>query len=138
MTEKPWYSEGLRFKCTQCGKCCTGAPGYAWVTEKEIQCIAKHLHLSPNEFGRKYLRRVGERWALLENSKNYDCVFLIENRCSIYEVRPTQCRAFPWWPENLSSPEAWENLKPYCEGVNDEAPKVTFEEIRRQLQELSF
>ena len=27
----PWYRDGLRFTCTRCGNCCTGAPGYVWV-----------------------------------------------------------------------------------------------------------
>ena len=27
-----WYRDGLRFECTRCGACCTGAPGYVWVT----------------------------------------------------------------------------------------------------------
>ena len=28
---EPWYRDGLRFECTRCGHCCTGAPGYVWV-----------------------------------------------------------------------------------------------------------
>ena len=23
-TQEPWYKDGLRFKCTGCGDCCTG------------------------------------------------------------------------------------------------------------------
>ena len=38
-----WYRDGLRFECTQCGKCCTGAPGYVWLTIPEIYRIAEFL-----------------------------------------------------------------------------------------------
>jgi len=37
-----WYKPGLRFKCTECGACCTGAPGYVWISEKEIKAVAHH------------------------------------------------------------------------------------------------
>ncbi|MFM7740581.1 MAG: YkgJ family cysteine cluster protein, partial [Planctomycetota bacterium] len=28
---EPWYKDGLRFQCSQCGDCCTGGAGYVWV-----------------------------------------------------------------------------------------------------------
>ena len=39
----PWYQDGLRFTCTRCGNCCTGAPGYVWVTPAELEALAAHL-----------------------------------------------------------------------------------------------
>ena len=133
-SEKPWYSEGLRFKCTECGKCCTGAPGYAWVSEKEIEAIAAFLKLSVEAFGRKYLRLVNGRYALVEKRVTYDCVFLKNKKCEIYPVRPTQCRTFPWWVQNLSSPESWKEAASYCEGISDDAPLVPFQVIREQVE----
>lgn len=130
--DKPWYSEGLRFKCTECGQCCTGAPGYAWVTDEEIQKIADYLKMDVKAFGRKYLRFVRGRYALVER-KNYDCIFLKDRKCSVYPVRPTQCRTFPWWVQNLTSPEAWKEAAQYCEGINDEAPLVSIDVIESQL-----
>ena len=38
---KPWYADGLRFACTQCGNCCTGEPGFVWVNDAEIAAIAE-------------------------------------------------------------------------------------------------
>ena len=35
-----WYKDGLQFECTGCGDCCTGEPGYVWVSEQEIQNLA--------------------------------------------------------------------------------------------------
>ena len=39
-----WYAGGLYFACRECGGCCAGpTEGYIWVTEPEIELIAKHL-----------------------------------------------------------------------------------------------
>jgi len=38
-------------------------------------------------------------------------VFLKDKQCTVYPVRPAQCRTFPWWKENLSSKEAWRGLQ---------------------------
>jgi Fe-S-cluster containining protein len=35
----------LNFTCTQCGNCCSGEPGYVWVTKEEIRRIAEFLSL---------------------------------------------------------------------------------------------
>lgn len=130
----PWYSEGLRFECTGCGKCCTGSPGYIWLDEDEVEAIAAYLDITIQEFGQKYLRRVKGRLSLLEMPKNYDCVFLDENRCKIYPVRPTQCKTFPWWPQTLKSEEEWKKAAQFCEGIQNNAPLIPFEKIQEQLE----
>lgn len=133
LPEEPWYAEGLRFKCTECGRCCTGAPGYTWVNESEIHAIAAFLNISVETFCRRYLRQVGNRLALLEHPTHYDCVFLKDKKCQIYSVRPTQCRTFPWWKRNLKSKEDWEEAARFCEGIHSDAPLVPYETISEQL-----
>ena len=135
--ETPWYSQGLHFKCTGCGQCCTGSPGYIWVSEDEIQAIAHYLDLSVEAFARQYLRRVKGRFSLLELPKSYDCIFLKENKCQIYAVRPTQCRTYPWWPQLLKSEKEWQEAARFCEGIQRDAPLVPLEVIEEQrtLQE---
>ncbi len=132
--KKPWFHEGLRFGCTGCGGCCTGSPGYVWISEEEAQAMASHLQIGYEEFLKRYTRRVGNRMALLEDRKNYDCVFLKENRCAIYSARPTQCRTFPWWKENLTSEHEWQETARRCEGIDHEdAPLISAEEILSHL-----
>jgi Fe-S-cluster containining protein len=129
-----WYDKGLSFKCTGCGQCCTGSPGYVWVSQEEMQAIADHLNLSLEDFCKKHVRKVGNRLALLERPKSYDCEFLQGNKCQIYSVRPKQCKTFPWWKENVSSPEAWEEAAKRCEGINHpEAPLISLKEIEKDL-----
>src|SRR2546426_9873212 len=115
--ETPWYRDGLQFGCTGCGNCCTGAPGYVWVKEKEIEALARLLGLSVQAFGKRYLRRVGARYSLLERARG-ECVFYRDGGgCTVYAARPEQCRTFPFWPENLRAAGAWEQLKRDCPGA---------------------
>jgi Fe-S-cluster containining protein len=49
-------------------------------------------------------------------------VFLKENNqgqrgCSIYSVRPYQCRTWPFWPENLTTPNHWQRSAARCPGM---------------------
>lgn len=129
-----WYKDGLRFKCTECGKCCTGAPGYVWVTDEEIADMAKVLNITPSEFRQKYTRLVHGEVSLKEHPKNYDCVFLQDNKCQLYKSRPKQCRTFPFWRENLSSKEAWDETAERCEGIHDDAPLVPLSTIEKNLE----
>lgn len=128
----PWYANGLNFKCTECGQCCTGAPGYIWVNDQEIEQIAAHLNLSIEEFAQRYLRRVKGRFSLNEHPKTFDCAFLKDKKCQIYSVRPTQCRTFPWWPKQLKSERDWQEAAQCCEGIQLNAPLVPFETIEQQ------
>lgn len=134
--EKPWFEEGLKFSCTGCGKCCTGAPGYVWVTLDEIQAIADYLNCSVDDFARSYLREINGSFALKEDFKNYDCVFLDGKQCRIYPVRPKQCKTFPWWVQNLETKEDWEMAARRCEGINlPGAPVTGASEILQVLEE---
>lgn len=130
---QPWYSKGLHFSCTGCGKCCTGEPGYVWVTEEEIENMAKFLNISVKDFIIRYVRRVQGKFALTENRKTFDCVFLKDKMCQVYDARPTQCRTYPWWPQNLKTEKDWEEAARYCEGIRTSAPLVPVETIEKQL-----
>lgn len=137
ISQLPWYKDGLRFKCTECGKCCTGISGFVWVTEEEIRAIAAVLDVPLDLFKRKYIRNRDNRYALVEKkSKNgeYDCIFLNDKKCQVYEARPNQCRTFPWWKENLTTEESWKLAAKDCEGIHDEAPLVPYSQIVQLLR----
>lgn len=133
----PWYKEGLRFKCTECGKCCTGASGFVWVTKEEISAMADFLNISIELFKRKYIRNRGNRLALVEKKSkegDYECVFLKDKKCQVYQARPAQCQTFPWWQENLTTEESWRLAAKECEGINEEAPLVPYSQIVQLLR----
>jgi hypothetical protein len=133
MDDKPWYHKGLSFRCTGCGTCCIGAAGYVWVNKAEIEAIASVLSLDVETLQRRYLRQVGIRKSLAEFSDG-DCIFFDnKNRgCQIYEVRPRQCRTWPFWVSNLRTPETWRQTCRDCPGTNH-GPLVSLREIRAEL-----
>lgn len=116
--EKRWYREGLRFECTQCGNCCTGAPGFVWVNEEEIGAIARMLGEPDLEkFEQLFVRQVKNRKSLVE-FPNGDCVFFDseQRHCRVYDVRPRQCRTWPFWDSNIKTPQAWKETCEICPG----------------------
>jgi Fe-S-cluster containining protein len=129
----PWYRDGLRFTCTRCGNCCTGAPGYVWVNEEEIARIAAHRGQSVEEVWYLFVRLTPRGPALREQS-NGDCVFYEAGvGCTIYPVRPRQCRSWPFWESNLASPEAWAETCKVCPGAG-RGQWFSAEEITRQAR----
>ncbi len=128
----PWYKDGLHFTCTQCGKCCTGDPGFVWVTEEELAAIARFLGEPLEEVRAVHARRARGRVTLRERA-NGDCVFYDTRKgCTIYPVRPPQCRTWPFWDSNLESREAWEQTERICPG-SGEGELIPLEEITRRL-----
>jgi Fe-S-cluster containining protein len=91
-----------------------------WVNQAEIEALATETGLSVAEFERRYVRNVGVRKTLKER-KNYDCVFLdAETRkCTVYKVRPRQCRTWPFWDSNLRTPETWAATCAVCPGSGE-------------------
>ncbi len=138
--DSPWYIAGLAFDCQQCGGCCAGPQeGYVWVTEKEIRRIADHLDMTVKDFRRQYVRRVGSRRSRVEKKPSNDCIFLTEREdgegqgCSIYEVRPQQCRTWPFWPSNIEEPTSWALAGARCPGIN-RGELVNVEEIETRAR----
>ncbi|MEC9092530.1 MAG: YkgJ family cysteine cluster protein, partial [Planctomycetota bacterium] len=94
---QPWYHEGLKFSCSGCGDCCTGAEGWVWVNKQEIADMAEVIgEESIEEFEKLYVRKIGIRKSLKE-FPNGDCVFFDNEtrRCDVYHARPRQCRTWP-------------------------------------------
>ena len=117
-TKNPWYEDGLRFECTQCGACCSGEPGYVWVNAEEIKAIAEHMGLGAKAFERKFIREVGSDKSLIEYPDG-DCILLhpVTRQCMVYEARPIQCRTWPFWDSNLKKPKDWKETCEVCPGA---------------------
>jgi Fe-S-cluster containining protein len=115
-----FYEKGLRFECTRCSRCCRHSPGYVFLSAKDVERLSKALGTPPEEFLRVYCRRVStgiaDRISLKEKA-NFDCIFWENGGCSVYEARPTQCRAYPFWSSNVASREAWEEQAKMCPGI---------------------
>lgn len=102
------------------------------MSSPEIKFIVDFLKISEEQLRQKYLKRVGLRTTIIEKPITRNCIFLQkvgdEKRCMIYPVRPNQCRAWPFWTENLTSPDAWNEAVKKCPGINSDG-YYSFEEI---------
>lgn len=132
MSDPLWYQDGLAFQCTGCGNCCSGDPGVVWVDQEEILQIAEYTGMTETELRLRNTRRVGRQISLTERD-NGDCSFLDKGsrRCTIYPVRPKQCRTWPFWNSNLESREAWAEASKGCPGMG-QGNFIPLEEIQRQ------
>ena len=131
--EEPWYADGLAFECTRCGNCCTGDPGYVWVTEEELAAIAKFLGEPLEQVRKLYTYKTRGRITLRERA-NGDCTFWHKTKgCTIYPVRPPQCRTWPFWESNVETPEDWERTCRVCPG-SGKGEVIPVEEISRRLK----
>jgi hypothetical protein len=86
-----------RIDCLQCAHCCKRySPRFK---TPDIKRIARHLQLKESDFIDRYLRLDEEGDYVV---KSTPCPFLgPDNRCSIYEVRPSDCERFPYTDEDV-------------------------------------
>jgi len=88
--------------CERCNALCCRGEGYVFLNKYDIDNISSFLGLDVGQFVKLYTKKVMyDKKISLVNLKiegELRCVFLDEfNRCEIYEVRPRQCREFPFW-----------------------------------------
>jgi Fe-S-cluster containining protein len=99
-----------------------------WVNGDEMAAIASLRGETVREATELHTRAVGKRRSLREKT-NGDCVFYDRaTGCTVYSVRPRQCRTWPFWESNVVTPEAWERTCDICPGSGKGA-LISAEEI---------
>jgi Fe-S-cluster containining protein len=76
--------------CTQCGNCCRGLNPL--LTKKGIKALANFINVPEDNFLEHYTEYNNEKKLRL---KETPCSFLKDNKCTVYEYRPYDCRSFP-------------------------------------------
>lgn len=135
MSRKPWYKDGLKFQCQSSGNCCVsrGEYGFVYLTLEDRIRMAKHLKVTLHRFEQDYCQKSDDFYHLKEDPERPECHFLKENKCSIYQARPTQCRTWPFWPENMSA-RAWKKeVAAFCPGVG-KGHKIDFDKIQKTIE----
>lgn len=77
--------------CTKCGNCCRSL--MINVEPIDVVRLADHLNISKESFYTKYVEQSSEGTLAVMNT--IPCHFLFDNKCSVYEARPVECREFP-------------------------------------------
>ncbi|MBW7857467.1 MAG: YkgJ family cysteine cluster protein [Leptonema sp. (in: Bacteria)] len=126
MVENALSGEVFKWTCTACGQCCRG-PGAVYFTENDLVNIRQYLNLDkPSKTNQEKWNRILKK--LVQKKQNNffvhqtddACMFLgKDNKCTIYEVRPLQCRTFPFWTSNFEGKESYQALKALSPGVRN-------------------
>ncbi|MDR2575783.1 MAG: YkgJ family cysteine cluster protein [Treponema sp.] len=133
MNDLPFYAEGLKFFCTRCSSCCRHESGFVYLSENDLSRLANKFGMDYTAFVETWCRWIPftqgrERLSLKEKS-NFDCIFWNGSAgdtaseggagCTVYHVRPLQCRSFPFWDFIVCSQQAWEAAGKDCPGINN-------------------
>jgi Fe-S-cluster containining protein len=156
---------GIGFSCKMCGVCCRGFnEGEVYIFKDDIIRLSKYLGLKGKkglaEFAKRYLKVIKNTFYYKEpgadRGKNYKfdtlgfkftgkdehCTFLKDNKCSIHEARPFQCRCFPFWQMMVESKKNLVNYSKKCAGLKESlenkgtfySPEKMIEWARREYE----
>lgn len=88
-SDKTWQETD----CLACANCCkVMTPTF---TKQDILRISSHLKMTPETFKEKWLMKSTDNNDLVNQKQPCQFLDLKTNKCSIYEVRPYDCAAFP-------------------------------------------
>ncbi len=108
----------MRFACqVGCTRCCD-TQGFVYITERDLQRIAKYLDMTAEAFESQYVVRYRHILRLRKPPKS-QCHFLQQGGCSIHKVKPVQCRTYPFWPELVEDAAAWAEEAARCPGIHN-------------------
>ncbi len=97
------------FKCLRCGACCR-QEGYVRLKKNEADIIADFLSMDVHYFIETFTILTKDRLTLsLTEKENSECMFLMDEGCSINAVKPSQCLEFPfkWKFKGFETVCAW-------------------------------
>jgi Fe-S-cluster containining protein len=118
--------DGRAFECKKCGQCCRWK-GVVRVTGKDLDRLAEHNKIDKDEAEEKYTETHKGMRVLKNKPDSTDCVFLKDNQCSIFEIKPKQCDLFPW--------EYDKRCPGFEKGNNDRSASMNYAEVVKRVRE---
>jgi len=135
------FEHGVNFSCQMCGDCCRGFDqGEVYLYKEDIIRLSQFLKLVGQDglrkFAKKYLKVIENTFfwkepgaergktfrfhtlAFAFTGDDEHCLFLVDNKCSIHEARPFQCRCFPFWKMMVSSRKNYIDYSKKCNGLS--------------------
>ena len=114
------FKEGIKFECQGSGNCCVsrGSYGFVYLSDKDLKRFSNYFKLSIDKFKSKFCQ-ITDGFIHLSEKKSFNgkCIFLKNNRCTVYESRPSQCRTWPFWNDNMNAKVWNKDISINCPGV---------------------
>ena len=92
------YPVNVRFECNRCGLCCGDTKQksmHILLLESEAKRIASQTSKLLTDFSMKINDKLPYCYEMKKTSES-KCVFLKENQCIIYQLRPLICMFYPF------------------------------------------
>lgn len=123
------------FKCRRCGDCCIGYGG-TFVTDAQIESIANFVNMEPAQFVAEKCRMSGGKPVLAQAESGY-CIFW-DDQCSIYPVRPSMCREWPFIENVLRDVSNWSAMAGSCPGIRIDIDDEVIQDCVREERSASL
>jgi Fe-S-cluster containining protein len=129
------YPKYVRFKCVRCALCCGDTKDRVrsiLLLKTEADLISKNTFKVLDEFAEKV---EGFEPYTYQMTKTDDgkCVFLKDNSCSIYEIRPLICRFYPFQLKKIGNSRFSFTYTDECPGIG-EGPQLRRDFFQRLFQ----
>ena len=92
------YPVNIKFDCNRCGLCCGDTKQKTrriFLLEAEAKKIASHTSKQTTDFSWEIKDKFPYLYEMKKTSEG-KCIFLKDNQCSIYLLRPLICRFYPF------------------------------------------
>jgi Fe-S-cluster containining protein len=113
------YPKRARFECVKCALCCgdTEDKVRAILLLKSEACsILERTLMGIHEFAEEIQSREPYVYRM-RKTENGKCIFLKENSCSIYQIRPLICRFYPFQLKSVANNEYAFTYTEECLGI---------------------
>jgi Fe-S-cluster containining protein len=128
----------MRFRCKKCGICCGDTKEktrHVLLLSSEAEQIAKVTMQSISKFAVKIEDRAPYSYEMKKRAEDGKCIFLENNRCTIYSLRPLICRFYPFELKMPQSRKYMFFFTEECPGINK--GRMLGENYFRKLFELA-
>lgn len=113
------------FHCRMCGHCCEGEGGIV-LGPRDTERLCQGLKLNRDVFLKHYaVYRNGKQQVRTGTDGN--CVFFQSGKgCSVHDLKPDVCRAWPFFRGNMADAESLYLAKTFCPGIREDASHAEF------------
>jgi len=115
------YPTTVRFHCTKCGICCGDTKEktrHIILLKTEAEHISKTTSQPTSKFAVKIKNKAPYVYEMKKTAEDGKCVFLENNRCTIYPLRPLICRFYPFELKRVRSGKHKFLFTEECPGIN--------------------
>jgi len=115
------YPKHVRFRCVRCALCCGDAKDKIrsiLLLKIEADHISKRTLMDLDEFAEE-IEGFEPYIYQMRKTEDGNCVFLKDNSCSIYQIRPLICRFYPFQLKNLGNNRCAFAYTEECPGIGE-------------------